>query len=348
MAIASQHDRIVTKCVLARGRQAAKNMAAPQLARVSILGAGKMGAAAARRLAGLGYDVRVWNRTSAKAQRLAASTPAITVAASAREAVESADLCIALLTTTDAVKAVVDDCRGLAFDKVLANLASGSPDDGRAVVAKVKEALPRATCVDGAYCGPPPALEAGAGQLFVSCDRGEGALDAKTSAALRALGTTTFCPGVGAARALDYAVVDMAFVTLMSYVANAAMLEREGVDVATTIECVARRLATAPGALEAAAARMADREYVADPTATLGTWRNFFDSIRPYLRKTGASTELPDFCVGVLDRAGASGPHGGDDVTRIQEVLRYKLPSRPCPRRASPGPRWRACRGRSR
>lgn len=299
-------------------------MAAPQLARVSILGAGKMGAAAARRLAGLGYDVRVWNRTPAKAQRLAASTPAITVAASAREAVESADLCIALLTTTDAVKAVVDDCRGLAFYKVLANLASGSPDDGRAVHAQVAEALPRATCVDGAYCGPPPALEQGAGQLFVSCDR---ALDAQRRAALRCLGTTTFCPGVGSARALDYAVVDMAFVTLMSYAANAAMLESEGVDLKTTMDCVARRLATAPGALEAAAARMADRSdgaYAADPTATLETWRNFWDSRRPYLRKTGASTELPDFCVGVLDRAGARGPHGGDDVTRIQEVLRYK------------------------
>ena len=102
-------------------------MAAPQLARVSILGLGKMGAAAARRLAGLGYEVRVWNRSPDKARALASDK--ITVAATARDAVEAADLCIALLSTTDAVKAVVDDCRGLAFDAVLANLASGSPDE---------------------------------------------------------------------------------------------------------------------------------------------------------------------------------------------------------------------------
>ena len=232
-----------------------------------------MGAASARRLAGLGYDVRVWNRSADKAEALAQTMPSITVAETARDAVETADLCIALLSTTDAVKAVVEDCRGLAFDAVLANLASGSPDDGRAVAAAVAEALPNATYVDGAYCGPPGALERGTGQLFVSCAGGEAALDTSTSAALRALGVTTFCEGVGAARALDYAVVDMAFVTLMSYAANAAMLEREGVDAATTMKAVAHRLAAAPAALEAAAARMADRSdgaYESNPTGDAG------------------------------------------------------------------------------
>ena len=57
-----------------------------QLARISILGVGKMGAASARRLAGLGYDVRVWNRSPDKAEALA-QTPSITVAATARDAV---------------------------------------------------------------------------------------------------------------------------------------------------------------------------------------------------------------------------------------------------------------------
>ena len=283
-----------------------------------------MGAASARRLAGLGYDVRVWNRSLDKAEALAQTTPSITVAETARDAVETADLCIALLATTDAVRQVVDDCRGLAFNKVLANLASGSPDDGRAVAAIVKEALPNAFFVDGAYCGPPSALEQGTGQLFVSCAGDEAALDARAGAALRALGVTTFCAGIGAARALDYAVVDMAFVTLMSYASNAAMLEEEGVSTEVAIEAIRRRLAAAPAALEAAAARMADRsDYESNPTATLATWRNFWASRRPYLERIGASRVLPDFCIDVLDRAGASGAHGGADATRIQEVLRY-------------------------
>ena len=279
-----------------------------------------MGAASARRLAGLGYDVRVWNRSADKAEALAQTMPSITVAETARDAVETADLCIALLSTTDAVKAVVEDCRGLAFDAVLANLASGSPDDGRAVAAAVADVLPNAIYVDGAYCGPPSSLEQGTGQLFVSYENGENALDARAGAALRALGATTFCAGVGAARALDYAVVDMAFVTLMSYASNAAMLEEEGVSTEVAIEAISRRLAAAPAALEVAAARMADRsDYESDPTATLATWRNFFDSRRPYLERIGASSVLPDFCISILDRAGANDM----DVTRVQEVLRY-------------------------
>ena len=280
-----------------------------------------MGAAAARRLAGLGYEVHVWNRSADKAEALA-QTPSITVAATAQDAVAHADLCIALLTTTDAVRQVVEDCRGLTYNKVLANLASGSPDDGRAVAAAVAEVLPNATFLDGAYCGPPTSLERGTGQLFVSCAGGEEALDASTSAALSALGVTTFCAGIGAARALDYAVVDMAFVTLMSYASNAAMLEEEGVSTEVAIEAIRRRLAAAPAALEAAAARMADRSdgaYESDPTATLATWRNFFDSRRPYLERIGASSVLPDFCISILDRAGANDM----DVTRVQEVLRY-------------------------
>ena len=279
-----------------------------------------MGAAAARRLAGLGYEVRVWNRSSDKARAIASDR--ITVAATARDAVEAADLCIALLSTTDAVKALVDDCRGLEYNKVLANLASGSPDDGRAVAAAVADVLPNATFLDGAYCGPPTSLEQGAGQLFVSCAGGEDALDASTRAALSALGVTTFCAGIGAARALDYAVVDMAFVTLMSYAANAAMLEREGVSTEVAIEAIRHRLETAPAALEAAASRMAHRSdgaYESNPTATLATWRNFFDSRRPYLERIGASSVLPDFCISILDRAGANDM----DVTRVQEVLRY-------------------------
>ena len=65
--------------------------------------------------------------------------------------------------------------------------------------------------------------------------------------------------------------------------------------------------------------------YARDPTATLGTWRNFWASRLDYFRSLGAPTVLADFVVGLLDRAGAADPAtAGADVTRVQEVLRYK------------------------
>ena len=67
-----------------------------------------------------------------------------------------------------------------------------------------------------------------------------------------------------------------------------------------------------------------DDRYAETPTATLGTWRNFWASRRPYLESLGAPTVLLDFVVGLLDAAGASdAATAGADVTRIQEVLRY-------------------------
>ena len=44
--------------------------------------------------------------------------------------------------------------------------------------------------------------------------------------------------------------------TLMSYAANAAMLEREGVDAKTFAKAAALRLAAAPASMEKAATRM--------------------------------------------------------------------------------------------
>ena len=42
----------------------------------------------------------------------------------------------------------------------------------------------------------------------------------------------SLAPPQGASRALDYAVVDLAFVNALSFLSNAPMLEREGVDPA--------------------------------------------------------------------------------------------------------------------
>src|SRR3954464_5394990 len=72
---------------------------------VSVLGTGIMGAAMARNIAKAGHGVRAWNRTRAKAERLAsdgayiADTPA--------EAVQGADVILTMLHDGDAVRQVM-------------------------------------------------------------------------------------------------------------------------------------------------------------------------------------------------------------------------------------------------
>ncbi|MFC4493122.1 NAD(P)-dependent oxidoreductase [Streptomyces ovatisporus] len=80
---------------------------------VAVLGTGIMGAAMARNLCRAGLDVRVWNRTSAKAEPLAAD--GARVAGSPREAVEDADVMLTMLhdgpVTAEIVRAAAPGLR---------------------------------------------------------------------------------------------------------------------------------------------------------------------------------------------------------------------------------------------
>lgn len=68
---------------------------------VAVLGTGIMGAAMARNLARAGLDVRVWNRTRAKAEPLAADGARVTD--SPAQAVDGADVVLTMLLDGDAV-----------------------------------------------------------------------------------------------------------------------------------------------------------------------------------------------------------------------------------------------------
>ncbi len=80
---------------------------------VAVLGTGIMGAAMARNLCRAGLAVRVWNRTSAKAEPLAAE--GARVAADPREAVENADVVLTMLhdgpVTAEIVRAAAPGLR---------------------------------------------------------------------------------------------------------------------------------------------------------------------------------------------------------------------------------------------
>lgn len=70
------------------------------MARVAILGVGKMGAAMARELVAAGHSVQLWNRTTEKADKVASdlANPLIGVASSASEAVSKSEIVISIFT----------------------------------------------------------------------------------------------------------------------------------------------------------------------------------------------------------------------------------------------------------
>ena len=75
-----------------------------------MLGTGIMGAPMARRIAGAGLEVRVWNRTRERAEALVAEVSA--VASTPVEATDGADVVLTMLTDADAVESTMGGADG--------------------------------------------------------------------------------------------------------------------------------------------------------------------------------------------------------------------------------------------
>jgi 3-hydroxyisobutyrate dehydrogenase len=88
--------------------------------RIGIAGTGKMGSTIARRLASLGHEVTVWNRTPDKAQGLLKE--GIAWAASPRALAQGCDTVITLLTNEQALQAVYCGADGLFSAQVTGKL----------------------------------------------------------------------------------------------------------------------------------------------------------------------------------------------------------------------------------
>src|SRR5260370_40716945 len=87
--------------------------------KIGIAGTGRMGAAVASRLASLGHEIMVWNRTPDKARAVAASA-GMKIAATPKELAAASEAVISFLTDAAAVQRVYDqlleaDVKGKLF-----------------------------------------------------------------------------------------------------------------------------------------------------------------------------------------------------------------------------------------
>lgn len=285
----------------------------------------------------MGHRVNIWNRTATKAEILSkeGKSELVTSFPSPVAAVANSDpgalVLIALSDTAAVISVLQTPGFGAAMqNKTFVNLVSGSPDDSRMVEQVLNEVMAHEgvedVCfIDGAYCGPPAKAQAGAGQLFLSCNR---ELADSAHRLLSDLGSVTMCGGIGSSRAMDYAVVDLFFVNLLSFMSNKAVLEREGVDIKQMCEEMKKRLDTVPSVIDQYNKRMDDHtesSYDTNQTVTLNTARNYWASRLAYNDRCNIPSHFTEFFIDLLDKAagGTQGPHGEADITRLQEVVRY-------------------------
>lgn len=118
---------------------------------------GKMGSTLAARLAGLGHEITVWNRTSAKAQALAAAGAKI--AATPRELANNVDIVISILTNAAAIDAAYSGKDGLLAgdikDKLFIEMSTVRPGTEKALAAKIDaQGAALIDCPVGGSVGP--------------------------------------------------------------------------------------------------------------------------------------------------------------------------------------------------
>ena len=108
--------------------------------KVGIVGTGRMGAAIATRLIGLGHEVTVWNRTAGKARSLASA--GAKVASTPAELAGQAEFIISILSNAEAIDQAYGGASGLLSGsvegKLFIEMSTVRPETEKALAQKVK------------------------------------------------------------------------------------------------------------------------------------------------------------------------------------------------------------------
>jgi 3-hydroxyisobutyrate dehydrogenase-like beta-hydroxyacid dehydrogenase len=131
------------------------------MAELGYVGLGVMGGGVAKRLLDAGHTVTGWNRTKEKAQWLVDA--GLRWGESPRQVAEQSEIVFTMVTNTAAVRAVTEGAdgilAGLAPGKVYVDMSTASPENSRALAARVAEA--GASMLDAPVSGSVITLEQG-------------------------------------------------------------------------------------------------------------------------------------------------------------------------------------------
>ena len=125
--------------------------------RLGVVGIGRMGAAIAGRLLGLGHEVTVWNRSADKARALAAA--GAKVASTPAELAAQAEFIISILSNAEAVEQAYAGAGGLlsgnVAGKLFIEMSTVRPETEKALAQKVKaKGAALIECPVGGTVGP--------------------------------------------------------------------------------------------------------------------------------------------------------------------------------------------------
>jgi len=214
------------------------------MAEVGYVGLGVMGGGIAKRLLDAGHAVTGWNRTREKAQPLLdggmrwGDTP--------REVAERSEIVFTMVTNTAAVCAVTDGpdgiLAGLAPGKVYVDQSTASPDNTRALAARVAEV--GADMLDAPVSGSVITLEQGKLSVMVGGDED---VFNRVLPVLEAIGPKVFHVGPnGAAVTIKIASNLQLAVQMLAFSEGVLLAEKSGIPRAKAVEVLLGTVVASP------------------------------------------------------------------------------------------------------
>lgn len=276
---------------------------------VAVLGTGTMGIGMARSLLREGFTVRAWNRTTERAQPLAAD--GATVADSAAEAVRDADVVLLMLFDTDAVlQTLTDAAPGLSESAVILQSSTIGP----AGMARVAEMADDAGwhLLDSPVLGTKQPAEQG---LLVVLASGAPELRQQVQPVFDAIGSRTVWAGDDLGRASALKLACNSWVAALTAAAAQSLLlaKGAGLDPHLVLDALGGGPSDSPY-LHVKGEAMLTGEF--PPSFALDGVRKDLDLMAQQAGETGVGAPLLDSLRSIYGQASALG-HGSDDLAAV-------------------------------
>ena len=205
--------------------------------KTAFLGLGAIGRPMAKRVAGAGFPLAVWNRTDARAREFAAETGARR-ATSPADAARGADVVITCLPNSPEVASLLDGddglLAGLRKGATVVDCTSGEPATSRVIANRLAEH--GVDFIDAPVSGGVSGAEKGALTVMVG---GSGAVLERVRPVLESFGQKiVHCGDVGAGDALKAVNNALLAVHIWSAAEGLALLAKEGVSPRVALEVI--------------------------------------------------------------------------------------------------------------
>jgi 3-hydroxyisobutyrate dehydrogenase-like beta-hydroxyacid dehydrogenase len=269
------------------------------MSELTLIGLGAMGSAIARTLIDKKYDMTVWNRSPEKVEtlvELGASS-----AQSLKQAIESSQIILFCIHGYAATRTLLDDPEIIALlpGRIVIQMSTGTSAEARAAEVWINER--GGHYLDCSIMVYPESVGKPEGQILVS---GSEEIYNECAPYIKHLGGDIRYLGssIGAAAALDLAVVSRLVVNTVGIVYGVHICESEGVPLQYFADMYAE------GDRGHTLANVIDKdEFDERISATVGTSIEVVSAIQSQARELGINTELPDFVLGLYHRAAAAG-----------------------------------------